>query len=482
MISRNGVIAPTSHQGNQLFSELGTVNSDLPASTIDRLVTLAIDNGLDALWILPGSIESKLAGQLATSHGMITETDAHAVRPHQNEEGQITCMHAWAKRKNNEYNPYRNTMKDPHRTIRIFFPEHDERWGLQEVTHPHELLNTIDLVEISMGYPLDWSPGATGTGVLRFLNSPAHRAHWLRRVDFTGTPWLPTDEEIANGYGVPLSSNGTKKHMPTDMAERFDMTEPLFFHVYDKRYAFGGACTSINVGEGQPEFYTYGQIPWDKKHPGIWRVGDRWMYTPETAYMIEEGWIQPEQIKAAYVWKDYHQTMRTFAELFWNVEIACKNNPHAKRMGKTIRSQGLGWLAMDTRQFRDNPELETVGDLYRPDIWGAVVSEARTKMNRKINQLYRQGFEAVWWNFDELGFFSNEVNPQWAVPIFERTDSMGGFRHRYSLRVDADILAAFSSPVSFADCHKLLLNKWKHQQKLQMDQTMLVPATGGSNG
>ena len=465
MISRNGVIGPHT-TGCEIVTNDNRLLFETPADTIEQLLWAALKYNLDALWIAPGSIVSRLASSPQVVARMTTETPTIAVRAHC-EEGKPTCIHAWAK----------NGTWEQRRTVRFFFPEYDERWQLQTVTNPIDLLNTVDLIEKGLGLPLDWSPGASGKATLKKLNQGV-RAPWLRRVDFTGTPWLPTEEEQAEGITVPLAVNGTKKIFP-DLTE-LDATETMFLHIYDKSYAFGGACCSVNVGAGDPIHQAYDDVRWDKKYPGIWKVGSgKWLYTPEVNYLISENYLTPTEIREAYFWPEYHQTMRSFAELFWDLEIAAKDHPHARRAGKQIRSQGLGWLAMDTRQWRDNPEEEKISDFYRPDIWDAIVSEASVKMRYKMNQLWRKGYNAIWWNFDELGFLSNDPNPMTAVPIIDR-EGMGAFRHRYTLRVDDDILLAFADGTSFPECHALLLEKWRAQQRVYMDKTIMVPVVSNA--
>jgi len=471
MISRNGVIASSTkhYDGSYLITASGTFKLAEPARTLESLVWHAVNHQLDALWILPGSVESWHAGNgIGDTYfdGMTTSTRAIGVRSYTN-ESKITCMHAWPL-------PRPEGCKD----LRIFFPEHDERWQLQSVTNPRELLATINMLENGLGVYLDYSPGSTGKYVMKSLNRGS-RASWLAPIDFTGTPWLPTDEQVIAGESVPLSSAGSRMLPPT--LSLYDMTADLYFHTFDKFYGFGGAMSSVYIGAGRPLHLSGAPGRWNPNTAGIWRLPNgKWLYTPEMNYAMVEGYIEASQIVEAYAWPTSHQTMRSFADLFWAFDEAARDHPIAQKAAKQIRSIGFGWLAMDVRQFRDDPGQGSVGDMYRPDIWGTVVSEMRVKMNYEMNRLWALGYEPLWWNSDELGFFSNDPNPLTAVPIVRRT-GMGAFRHRYSLRVDDELLLAFmenreDKAAAFAQCHDLLLRKWEKQQQTWMAQTLMVPA------
>lgn len=237
-----------------------------------------------------------------------------------------------------------------------------------------------------------------------------------------------------------VAKNGQKKQLP-DLT-RFDTGKDLYMHIYDKNSQYLGACTSVKLGEGSPVHLC--NPCFDEHIPGVWKVGDKWRWTPEMEFLVKAGYIARESVSEAWIWQESHQSLRAWAEQIGRGLKGCGENRIARGMLKSIYTMGLGWL--------DHPpdSDEHTSRWYRPDWWNLIVSDARSKMLYKIGQLETFGFECVWWDADELGFLSTEPNPRLAVPhILNREKELGGFKVKSSFPATGAVLHALSDNCSW---------------------------------
>ena len=445
---------------------------NFPLRSAEDVCTLAHKMGLDGLWVLPGTRLSFRAGSPDTVHDLIASNERIDVRSHLTKKDKVTCLHVWRRE---------GTWEDK-RTIRVLFPEHDPRWGpLQTLRDFKHVYTVVTRLENALGIDLDWSPGHTGKSLM-IASNQGERASWL---DYASLEGMPITHDT-------ISKDGKKKYYPDMALKELDSSRPIYFHTFDKNYAYGACMTSVNLGQGAPEHYNALNVCWDEKYPGMWRIKNQWYWTPELSYLFASAGdiYTPGQIEEAWIWTmtpggkpRYHQTLRPYAEKLHLIASTC-NDEIMKTVSKEIRSQSGGWLAHQRKH--DEPDYAEKDTLYRPDWWWMIVSELRKKMQWKIETLYKKGYHICWWNVDQIGFLSNDPNYRTAghdIMYREKFGSqvdtskeLGGFKHSYTLLLDDEILHALSDDCEFGNAHKILLAKERLQRKAMYETVLETPA------
>ncbi len=405
----------------------------LPLSPIDlrSLVETALYAGIEALWVLPGSLahtSAKLAPGKFTCH------EHYEVRKSTDRKGVPLSLLAWRKR----------GTREERRAIMLFWPGHDARWGLEEIEEPGRLLSALNALQEALEIDLKWSPGHVARDLMIKANE-GKREMWVRAPNM-----LPEIMSDAHYMAKDL-----REKIPSEVwgpcwgaPER-----ELYLHIFDKNSMYLGACTGVNLGEGQPTLQK--NINFNAKLPGLWHIlmdenQDQWVWTPELEYMLRE---KDYPIIEAWVWPIYHQTLRSWAETLWAARQSLKErNADAYGAIKNIATQGLGWLA----------HKPTKGDgmqWYRPDWWSMIVSAARAKMLYKIRQLEQTyGHPPIWCNVDEIGVISTVADASEAFPaMLTHPDGLGGFKLKSSILITDEVVQLFSSETPFRECEKRLL-------------------------
>ena len=395
-------------------------NTPLPLTPVNlrSLVETALYAGVDALWILPGSIGHTHAG---IAPKKFTEGQHYETRKSTDSKGVPLAVLAWRK----------SGTHDERRSIMIQFPGYDTRWGLEEITGPTRLLCALNALQDELELPMMWSPGHVGRELMKREND-ARRREWVRAPG-----QLP---EIM----------GDVHYMAKDLRKKEPLVEGGYLHIFDKNSMYLAAATGCNLGEGQPTLQK--QIIFNPKWPGLWRYGDQWLWTPELEYHLKCEDIAGAIIEEAWVWPLYHQTLRSWGEALWLARKTLKEiNTDAYEVIKAIATQGLGWLV-------HKPAMGSGNQWYRPDWWSMIVSAARAKMLYKAQAIYREyGVSPVWYDVDEIGFVSSDPNPRTAFPsMLTHEGNLGGFKITGSCLIDEEIVEAFRPETSYRDCKKVL--------------------------
>src|SRR5579885_539489 len=416
---------------NLYFMDKGQrYNTPLPLKPVNlrSLVETALYAGVDALWVLPGSIGHTHAG---IAPKKFTEGQHYETRKSTDSKGIPLSVLAWRK----------NGTREERRAIMICFPGHDTRWGLEEITGPTRLLAALNALQDELELPIMWSPGHVGRALMKRENE-GKREQWVRAPgqlpDMMGDVHFMA-KDLRKKEAIPLIDG------------------EWYLHVFDKNSMYLAAATGCNLGEGQPTLPK--NIAFNAKWPGVWRYGDCWLWTPELEYHLKgENGLTGAIIEEAYVWPLYHQTLRSWGEALW---LARKNlkeiNTDAYEIIKAIATQGLGWLAH--KPAAGNSQW------YRPDWWSMIVATARAKMLYKAQAIYREyGVSPVWFDVDEIGFVSSDPNPRTAFPsMLTHEGHLGGFKITGSTLIDGEIIEAFDEKNTYQTCKKVLkrrLEKW----------------------
>lgn len=422
---------------------------------------------VDSLWVLPGAYIERLARDPLVITQLTAESPACAVTS-TIDDGRILAMKTYMRELEGE-----KLTREQKQDVFVHFAGNDERWGFQGIGEPERLLEVVTRLENALGVPLRWSPSHTGKTVM-FATNAGVRASWLESGTYEGTP---VETERAH--------DGMKKMPPTfsDLIPG----QPIYVHFADGNYAYGASMTGVNVGHGTPIYVNGLQAPgmFNEYTPGVWLVKNRWWWTPELHYHFRRSdWIVPEDIQEAWIWPKgrYHQTLREYAERFW--QLSCVNDPLVAAVSKIIRSQSFGLVARP-------PDYITKTTLYHPDWWNMVVSHRRAQSCYTIDSLTEKGIEVIWWNVDQIGVISNY--PDWREAFrsviyktrygveVDRSKELGGYKHAYSFQWDDELSFAFSEACDFNQAHAIILAKEKRRRVLdgmESQETMEVEAVG----
>ncbi len=411
---------------NRLYSPLSQ-NFDLE----DLMRDMALAS-IDSLWIMPGSRLSTMAKSQEYAFWQSSEIEKRMSA----DDAKMRFLLCW--------------QRGERRSLKIFFPEHDDRWGWEECHDAKSLYYAAVYLEKSLGETLSWSPSHVGRELMIHLNEKAKRAAWLAQP-----PNLPPilHEKMAVESIWKVDS----------LAPWLSEGKQLYFHIIDKNSQYLAAATGVNLGEDDPVHVTVEDAPieFDKRLPGLYRWErpgmTQWNWAPEIDYYLRTNALHVADIVECWVWPKYHQSLRTWAETLWAARSALRNGegdyPYLEARGmaegavKAIATQSLGLLAHKGQVGKST--------LYRPDWWSMIVSQANARMLWRIRDLTEQGCAPIWWNVDALGFLSQEKDTALAVPgILDKADGLGGFKLVGVLPVTPRLVKAFD--LKFALCRKEL--------------------------
>lgn len=319
-------------------------------------------------------------------------------------------------------------------SVKIAWPEWDDRWPWRRCCDAPTLLKSLLYLQDALEVKVEWSPGHTGQALMEQCNEK--HPNWLAPVELPAT---------------------VKAHTVVDMKWKRPLTKDeqrpgMWFHAFDKNSAYLAACTGVNLGEGEPEHITE-HVTFQARVPGLWRIGDTWIWTPELEYLFTEMGDRPE-IEEAYVWPCYHQALRSWGEHMWTARQKLKpieregyspeHRPAwqlAYTAIKLIYTQSLGWLTFE-----------------RPDHWSMIVSGAyRSTAFKKRQMEHQAGLTACFWNADGLGFVSwGKTLEPYQRYMLNRVGMLGGYKHVGSVPV-GDLVPYFEDNVSWEECHNAIL-------------------------
>lgn len=399
--------------------------------SLSDLLCIAHALEIDTLWIMPGSDLSRRAKAITDSSVDQALSGYHSKK----RDGTPRFQLVW-----------NNNQERNHKSVKLAWPEHDSRWPWSSCSDASTLLKSILYLQDALESDISWSPGHVGQQLMLSMNEK-HPA-WLAPAEIPDT---------------------VKLNLAVDMQWKRALYEHehepgMYLHLFDKNAMYLGACTSALLGEGSP-LHLYNVSDFNPRVPGLWRIGDRWTWTPELEYQFSLAANRPK-ISEAWIWPKSHTTLRGWGEHMWAArqELSGPDNwpnsnyPYpdvaprqmAYKAVKSIYTQGMGWLAMESNRG-DNK-------LYRPDWWSMIVSTAVRTMQFKIKQLGQNGMYPVYVNVDTLGIVTQgESLEPFHTHILNRPGQLGGFKHVASLPLTPGLAALFEEGVSFRDCQNGVL-------------------------
>ena len=425
------------------------------------LVWSAARKHLDTVWITPGSRLSERMFEAPHTYILNTEDMAPELAAMQTDHFRTHTREYGGKKYPVSLSATR-TIGQTH-TTRVFVPQLDDRWAedkipgwsLAECENPKTLLTALLYLERSLGVTLG-GPGYTGIELMRATT--ANHPHYWR----TGAADV-----------IPA-------HIETDMIwhRPLSVQEQLskYLHLYDGNGKYLAACTGAKMGVGIPQHYLPNPNVEEieqhilKNQPGVWSIGLEqgvpeyaryhipigpdtdprfWAYTPVVAELMREGYRFV--IYEGYLWEEWHETLRAWAELLWKVRQDLKTNESkypnreaaqiAAKMSKIIAVHGVGWLDLSSERAKPAGEH---GPMHHPDKRNTIIALVKARMMRTIAQFQDKGFTPAMIQVDELGYISDDPNPETAVPgLMKRKDQLGGFKHAHTFELTPEIVRLF---------------------------------------
>jgi hypothetical protein len=263
---------------------------------------------------------------------------------------------------------------------------------------------------------------------------------------------------------------------PTDLKGK-----QSYVHSWDKNSMYLAACTSANLGTGDPVYINGEELEmhyeetlrrwYDGKRPGMWRIDlhetpypfnplynldgrtlQEWVTTPLLKLLFALG--ARFSIREAYIWPEYHRVLDKFASRIWDARQELKTDaakyPHAAGRElayysmKRIATAGVGLLGNTDAQ-------KWAPAFYRPDWRATIVEEAKARIIYKLMQVNRTypdvrgGSLPLTVAVDHVIYFSDESDPAAAFPgMFERDDGLGGWKLVFSMPASYQVLSCFT--------------------------------------
>lgn len=440
------------------------IKSICAARTIPALIGAAIRLRLDSIWITPGCALSEAIFDDPERFVINTDDLPEAERLGQIEHYRTSTREYGGKKYPVSFSATR-TIGQTH-TTRVFVPQLDDRWAedkipgwsLAQCENPRTLLIAILYLERALGITLG-GPGYSGIELMR--KTTENHPHYWR----TG------------------AADVLPAHIETDIVwhRTLSVQEQLskYLHLYDGNGKYLAACTGAKMPVRIPAhvellpdgYYDPGHEIVEqailKGEPGVWRVTftdspppyafqsapapfeERWAYTPVVAELMREGCAP--RILEGYHWEEWHETLRPWAERLWKIRQDLKTDEKrfsnreaaliAQKMSKIIAVHGVGWL--DLASERAKPAGEH-GNMHHPDKRNTIIALVKARMMRTIAQFREKGFNPCMIQVDELGYLSDDPNPETAVSgLMARKDELGGFKHAHTFELTPDIIKLF---------------------------------------
>jgi len=405
------------------------------ATHISQLWDMTRSLGITHLWVMPGSILDK-AGSSA-----LTPVEGFEMWQASNMDGTPFDE------------PQSGMMRKKGVELIVCYPH---RGGFSWVVDkPLDILATVDYLENELNVTVEWSPRRIGMNLFRSYHENRKHQEWIASRE------QPMDEMLFNSAGRDVQFY---KPMTLDMVGKY-------LHQYDKNSAYLSAATGITSGcgdavyiKGEPSGPTQQGIyhveivdtTWPDHLPPI--IDTRWVTADVMKYARRNGYTL--LVTECYVFTEAHTILGKWAQRIWDARVTFKTGCYPYEQGrenayhtmKQIALVSLGSFAMQKKH-----------SLSHHNWWAEVVGLARVRILANIAKYEAHGCSLQFVKTDALYYVSSESNPEEAVNgILDRSESLGGYKHAYSLLLTEEIVR---TAMMFEK--QALLGYLKHQAFLQ---------------
>jgi hypothetical protein len=465
MVYRNGVADDTHlyymDAGKLARRDLGNVDH------VGDLLQICLETGLEAIWILTETQLSDRATRAFVEDARTAQvweiTNAQYTRPEEQTDGQARASFLKAYKKKGARGR-RIPGQDQGRAVYLGFAEHSYSYKFEDIHNPVVLLAAISYTEDAIAAPIRFSAQTTGKNLMRSENSSETRAPWIAPVDFS-----PFSTVYVGGRDVPVPC------LPaTDLVWMRSLTaqeiEQGYLVTADKNSMYAGACTSVQLGEGEPVYKAGAEINAGKLEIGIYHIkltgssrfdgkqlphptdgqADSWQWVYTVKLCMDLGY-QVEIIEG-YTWARSHTTLRTWAEKLWKSRVALKtdrkrysNDPARLAACEVVQKviRGAMGLLAHPPEYPDRPGAY---DWYRPDWNALIVDHARVKMFYVIRKYADMGYIPFGVLTDCIYFICATDDHAQALPgMFDRAGELGGYKRKVERPVTSKQIAALQA-------------------------------------
>lgn len=470
----NGVVNDTHlymmRDGKLIKKPLGTIQH------VWDLLQLCLENGLRALWVLAETELSDKATRDFIERPEIAQTweikNPQYAKSGRYEDGQERCtfLKAWKKKE-------ARGQGENGRAVHLGYAEHNNRWDLDGVENPVQLLGALSYLEDALGMEVKYSPSSAGKHLMQSTNETKERSTWLVSVDLSQYPPVEQTRVIDVFWKRPL----TERELGNS-----------HFIAADKNSMYPASCTSVLLGTGEPEHRERPVFDMKKPLAGVYLCSITgtsdfngvdlphptdgrtygWFWTYTVKLLHEVGYTV--DIEEAYVWpwERSHTILRPWAELLWNARASLDSkNPlcnstrypskEARELAynavKPVLNMSIGLLAKQ----REYEGYAGATDLYRPDWNALIVDNARYQMFWRMRSFMKKGYTPIGVLADCLYYIVDTDDHIAALPgMFDRSDKLGGYKRKFKRAVTvAQVANMFNDPRSdIRDINKMLLD------------------------
>lgn len=379
-----------------------------PIKTLAELFECAEELRLTHIWVVPGTGISALLSQVQ-DYPTLWKIDAIQKR---NRYSFLSARRPGARHEE---------------SIFVGFPEFSA-WPWEGDSDPIFLLKTVFWLEDALGLPLEWTAPHMSMQYVRKLNES--RWSWLAPLTVDLEKETPGFSYDACAVDLHWPPHGQQLPIPEGATHEI---------IIDGNSAFAAGMTSLNIGEGNPE-WVEGDSAFDGKKPGFWMVKAdrytsynwdghhlplmerRWMTTDLINELRKVGYLI--EVQAGWVWEKYHQTLRSTAEGLWALRskwraVKDKSAAHMN-VYETLR------VVIKAIQGKFGDTDNSQARFRRRDIWSKVGAKNVARMMYHIEKIHREyGLLPHAIKVDELRYYVSDPH------IFDSmlgTEKLGGFK------------------------------------------------------
>lgn len=436
-MNQHGVLTADS-----LMMNVGHVDVELAPSTLEQLMDMALEYRLTHLWVLPAAnlsfIQADATPLLDTA---IWDTGTNgkfiAVQKRGKYKGYITSIVG------RRLTPSRSP------NTRIIFVR-ESNWPLDNAS-PYQLLTMCSKLEFDLDVSMAGSPTSVGLRYLEKMNTRYFDQYFQKD---TSVDW-----EALKAEHVPFIAWFPSTHVDGNH---------WYLHAYDRNASHPFAASQEDMGVGSPIVQNGGEF--DKKLPGLWNVeiqgadalpdclppllpkSDVWLPTPLLRIASMAGCTI--NVKEALVWKKKAPIFQRWANNLYEFRQIYHDGSMERQAVKAIMNNVVG----STRIGQDTDYM------LRPDWYATIIGSERGVVWYKLWKLWQlYGVAPCGVYADAAYYLSMSSDPVKAVPtLLAHKDALGGYKHVYTLSVNADVREVLSRKMGAAYRLEALKGLVKH--------------------